>query len=281
MGTSLKPMSLETLERHHFEALSHFSKMEEVEFIEGSGFYLLKSDINHPLLNAVLLTRMKGFWLSRQVSKVIESFQKDQKDFCWYVWPSSEPEDLRKRLEEAGLKKLYSSKIVGVEMQSLLPLSYPLDDGFRLECVRKEQQVSDFCNTLTEVFSFPMDFNEFLKSFFLKYGIVENSPFQNFLIYYDEEPVSTGSLVCTKNYAGMFNAGTKKKYRRRGLLTALLNERLNLARRLGKKKVTATCSDLSFSLYSKFGFKVQASLENWRIPWFFPEKVGMQGVKLK
>jgi N-acetylglutamate synthase-like GNAT family acetyltransferase len=79
---------------------------------------------------------------------------------------------------------------------------------------------------------------------------------RHFIVYYDKEPASSGTLFLSNNSVMLHNLATKHKFRNKGIVTALTLYMMQMAKNMGFKHCFLDASDEEFHLYQKIGFKV-------------------------
>jgi len=95
-------------------------------------------------------------------------------------------------------------------------------------------------------------------------GIITQTPEESrvymFLAYWQGEPVGKAALVTCDNLAGLYWDSVLPPFRRRGIATALIRTRLEVARMLGYTEAIVQTRTPAFSCYQRLGFKLCGSL---------------------
>ena len=80
-----------------------------------------------------------------------------------------------------------------------------------------------------------------------------------FVLYYQNEVVSSGTLFMSNNAVMLHNLATKTSYTKRGLGRALTMYMMHHAKQLGYRHCFLDSSEDGFNLYSNIGFKVYST----------------------
>jgi len=83
----------------------------------------------------------------------------------------------------------------------------------------------------------------------------ENPAMRHYLIYIDDEPVCCATILLSGGVAGVWNVGTLRMYRRRGLASALLIHALREAADDGYTSSVLMASSMGRRLYEQMGYR--------------------------
>jgi predicted acetyltransferase len=92
---------------------------------------------------------------------------------------------------------------------------------------------------------------------------------RHYLGWLGNTPVATASVVLSGKVAGVWNVGTVREYRRRGVASAIMRYILSEARTLGYESSMLLASEDGKPLYEKLGYE---TLSNVRV--FVPARQG-------
>jgi ribosomal protein S18 acetylase RimI-like enzyme len=74
------------------------------------------------------------------------------------------------------------------------------------------------------------------------------------VVYQNEKPVGTGTLVSNDKIGGIYNIATLSEYQKKGCGNAMMRHLMNRAQELDLKVVVLLSSAAGFKLYSDLGF---------------------------
>ncbi len=107
------------------------------------------------------------------------------------------------------------------------------------------------------------------EAFHLDYGVNvrlirpehENEPtLHHYMAYYDRHPAAVATLTFTNGMAGIWNVGTRKMFRRRGLASVLMAQVCYDAYRAGYSQTMLMASSMGQPLYEKMGYHAVADI---------------------
>ncbi len=89
----------------------------------------------------------------------------------------------------------------------------------------------------------------------------ENDPtIHHYMAYYDNHPAAVATLTLTEDMAGIWNVGTRRMFRRKGLASALVQQICYDARRFGYSHTMLMASSMGQPIYEKMGYTVVAEI---------------------
>lgn len=91
--------------------------------------------------------------------------------------------------------------------------------------------------------------------------ILQQSKAENYIVFHEEEPVGTGTLVSSGKIGGIFDIATLSEFQRKGCGEAMMRHLMNRAVELGLEKVVLLSTPAGFKLYSNLGFKAEMELD--------------------
>ncbi|MBX9805787.1 MAG: GNAT family N-acetyltransferase [Alphaproteobacteria bacterium] len=118
--------------------------------------------------------------------------------------------------------------------------------------ISTEAEYQDFAKATAQASDQPL---EYARSFFSNFANLQNSPFILLNTYCDGKPVGCSMLYQSPgNVAGNYWDWVAPNYRKKGINSAMVVERLKIAKELGYKHLIAQCMDTSTRLYATLSF---------------------------
>jgi ribosomal protein S18 acetylase RimI-like enzyme len=138
---------------------------------------------------------------------------------------------------------------------------HPVNADVVVEPVRTVPALTAFCTILHQVFDFPLaDMVKLAPVTHLKSEVV-----QHYLAFFNEQPVSVGTIVCADGVASVWNVATTDGFRQKGVASTLLRRMLTdaAARHCSLSMLYSTAQ--AYHLFKKFGFEIYTQRQ-----WFLP-----------
>lgn len=205
------------------------------------------SDIDSDLFNYVFGAQFTDENASARMEEVKARFAN--LPFSWWVGPLDAPEDLERRLEEAGLHFGQVEQGMVCDLQSVKPTSGPLEIKRVLdhETFKLLDEVHIAGGGSKEAY------DKVLSKIPLElYG--EGSPIRCYLGFVQGKPVATGIMVSYAGVAGIYYIMTHPDHRLKGYATQLLQMLLNEARKLGYAFAVLQANPRAQGVYEGVGF---------------------------
>jgi GNAT superfamily N-acetyltransferase len=95
------------------------------------------------------------------------------------------------------------------------------------------------------------------------YPIVTSKDYFWFIVFDNGEAIAFASLKVFKNKVKFINTYVTEPYRRKGIHTTLINERLKWCKENEVKYIEVDCLDSSLQQYLKLGFKEVKTFVKW------------------
>ena len=127
---------------------------------------------------------------------------------------------------------------------------YKPHEKFQIRKVSNTNDLTVFDRISSGVFNHP----ENLAFGFLKPAL-GNPEIHLFLAYTQEQPVGCAMLSFANNQAGLYWGGVLPNFRNHGIATALVEHRMNIAKKLGYTSIIAQNMTPSLGLYKRLGFE--------------------------
>lgn len=221
---------------------------DQAELYIGPGMWFSRTDINHPIFNAVHHCRLR----LDEADENIERIKALGKPVIWRVWPSTDPADMAERLESAGFvdhgAAIGMARSIG-EWWTGADLA-----GLRFTTIKTERNLTEWVDVFTEGYAMP----DFLRVAYLDYYtqlLKRGVPLYHFLGWCDDRPVCAGSLWVDNKTAGIYNLTTLPDSRRQGYATAMSYWLLSNADYRGCLAAVLQAAPDAVGLYDRLGFE--------------------------
>ncbi len=223
---------------------------------------IVRSGTGSDTFNIVCRADFRGLGAGAAViraRRIIRSFSGQP--FTWWVGPASKPATLPGILETAGLEPAGDELAMGVSLRKLQHLS----PDPRVRSVRTRAEVAAVAGILARNWV-PPD-RAVLELW--KRGTVSvlkpASPVRLFLAYEGKRPAAACELFLSGGVAGIYNVSTLKRYRGRGLGTAVTAAALREAKEMGLRAAVLQASADGRGLYERLGFAATGRFVEYRL----------------
>jgi hypothetical protein len=176
--------------------------------------------VSYPLMNLVGKTNLTAENANATIQQVLSPFKKRNHMLGWIVNPSAKPDDLGKRLQDAG----FVLALDGSGMY-LTDLMYPIAANPDVMVRKATESDTDDVNRLyTEAYPMPADVTPIMMPFMSALGAANYLAF----VKNEEKPVAIASMYYMPNstIVALQGAATLEAYRGRRIYTSLLAQRL-------------------------------------------------------
>jgi N-acetylglutamate synthase-like GNAT family acetyltransferase len=229
-----------------------FSRIDILDYVNYKG---LISDVPHPILNSIIEAQLKTESIKSDIENIIAPFKKNHSPVFWYIWPTSKPTNLSEHLLAYGFEHSHDSPGMLANLSDL-PKDLTIPDGARMERVSNEDKLKEWMEPFKAGYQFPDMFNNFFYSLLKDFGYAEDLPIQNYLAYFNDEPVACVTLYLGKNnVAGIWNVATSPEARGKGIGTAITWKGCFEAFQKGYQHAILLSSEMGYNVYKRLGFE--------------------------
>jgi GNAT superfamily N-acetyltransferase len=245
-----------------YEFFRHFAVSPKMDFAQADGLVRWSSPLQYAWFNAVLCERNVTWADEAFVDESLVYFKdRNTSEISWWLEDGVELEGWQDLLSSRGFELVPGPVGMSLDL-TLLKEDYPLPHGLEIKVVVDLQGAQDFAAAMIEGYSFPLDWKSIIVDFYLGLGL--ESPFRNYVAYWDGQPVSTASVFFGREVAGIYSVATAPAARGKGIGTAITAAPLLLARQMGYRAATLQASKMGLSVYKRMGFE-----EDFRVGSFY------------
>ena len=219
-----------------------------------------ETPVSHPVANLVGCADLDAGSADRTIQAVRDRFAASRKSFGWITSPSSRPNDMPRRLTEAGLVK--ADELAGMALTDLsLPIRANPEVEVRPAGVDEQRQAIPMT---ASAYGLPLDAAEwFTEALIAASGRLRSTMYHAFLPGHSG-PVAFGNPVFVPDTSIVLlgGAATVTNVRGRGIYTSLVARRLADARAAGAEAaVIQAVRGTSAPVCANLGFKELLPLE--------------------
>jgi ribosomal protein S18 acetylase RimI-like enzyme len=200
-----------------------------------------------------------------KVEEQLEYFRKRKVTLFWWNGPSAQPSNLGEIMEQEGLVKinlppesgdmiLYLDQFEDMEerLRNIIKKT-----GISIQKVRTYAQIREAVDLVIQTNNLPENFRTpGEKSCEV---MLHEEPDRNILVgyiaYIENRPVAVSSVLYGGGVAGIYNVGTLKKFRHRGIGRAITLAPLIDAKRRRFEIAVLTATTQGYPIYKKIGFR--------------------------
>jgi GNAT superfamily N-acetyltransferase len=204
--------------------------------------------------NRVALARFRPATASRRVGEILERHLQAKVACNWIVGPVSQPPDLGKHLRAHGFKCMIHCAGMGCDLTNLPPPP-PMPKGVTIG-LKDEPPSLD-----------PLTTERRRHRHQSRKTMTAITPRQAwyFSASVDSKPVGETMLLAGEGVAGIYEVEVQRKFRRRGIGTALVHAALTFAReRLGYRAAVLAATGMGSRVYARVGFREVGKLSFWK-----------------
>ncbi len=223
------------------------------------------TDISNFIQSLITLIKVRTKELNIEPIKAIE----------WILRPTDTPNSIGSYLQDFGFQKIVSTFHMGIDLTTYDKELKFKEFNFETKLANYDDLFDDKLLDLTKTY-FPEFFKtkEEVKQFRVESNnriLKEKSTEIHFITYKKDsnEPVAYASMLLKQELPGigiLSGALTDKEYRKKGIYSSLLFERIQYAKNLGLRYIVVDAySETSAPILTKFGFKVFDQYENYRL----------------
>jgi ribosomal protein S18 acetylase RimI-like enzyme len=189
-----------------------------------------------------------------EIVRVGQHFQAHKLPALWWVWPSSQPDDLADRLTAHGWTLTGDAPGMAIDLQQLPPKTQAIE-SLEIAHVTTSDLLRQWQRLLTVSFELPDKLGALFHDLCTHLGFDERAIWQNYVGLLDGQPVACASLILGASVAGIFNIATLPEARGKGIGTAITYHALIEAQTKGYGLAILESSTMGYHIYQRLGFK--------------------------
>lgn len=203
----------------------------------GPDSFVWFSGIPHPLFNAVMHVRSRECNINNLIAQAPEGIP-----IAFWIHNQNTYPDLKIALQKRGFQHIMTCPLME---WSVKPVASSSHSRYTIKATNE----AVFHTILADTFHLSNEVKE-------RYAkILEGRGIENYLIYYDGQPVGTGTLILDKKTGGIFNISTLPDYQKKGCGRAMMEFLMNRAAHLSLETLVLFSSPVAEKLYTNLGFQ--------------------------
>ncbi|WP_141436328.1 GNAT family N-acetyltransferase [Bacillus cereus] len=188
--------------------------------------------------------------------KEVEYYNQKKFPMSVWFWNNGQEQIIKSELINLGLKEAEHNIAMVADLKTLHPtINMPV--GFTIQKASSSGQIQRFGETLADLFDGSeegINVQAFYKQI-STFDIWNSENMKLYLGFYNDEVVSVGSSVSTKDSIGIYDIATKEEMRERGFSTTMFNFLLQEAKQLKDTHCVLQASPDGINIYKKSGFQ--------------------------
>lgn len=228
-----------------------FSTNPSFQVKDSDNIFYTTSDIDDPLMNAVLSSNLNPSEIETMVSDLQSYYDSKNLSFCWWVDSATDNPTLEKQLEKNKFTLFgnVSGMVKNIDSSMVTP---PPSDIEIIE-VSNSKDLKQWIIPIQIGFSMSDASTEKYLTIFEKLTCSTNPP-AHFVAKHQGKIIASSTLFFGET-AGIYNCATLPEYRGKGALSLLTSKMLEKAKERGYKQITLQASPMSVSVFRKHGFQ--------------------------
>lgn len=225
------------------------------EMLESDTFACHHASLTNPMFRGVWKTRLFPDEIEDGIDGAITWFEeRNASSFFWWTDSLAQPSDLAERLMMRGFDgNVEGDPGMAVDLHSLAgEMSSPI--GFTITRASDRKSLEDWRGVFAAAFDMPLSGGQAWVDTTVQSG-GENAPWQLYVGYFEDKPVSTSILFKGAGVAGIYGVGTLPKWRGHGFGAAITMKPLLDARQQGYRFAVLFATRLGYPMYQRLGFR--------------------------
>ncbi len=252
--SNLKERLLRELEVNFWEGWTYFGKGKNSKLVESENVIWYRTPLPYIPYNAVIKFQVAKN-ADEEIDAVIEQCSAGGHDIVWVITPSSEPKDLKMRLEKRGLFEAEVITGMGRSLFDLPEVPEPPSD-IEITEVTETQGQEEFVEFATWRWSIPQEYHANYREIIAPFEFGRpGSKFSAWQAWMDGKPVSKVGVARSENSVGIYAVATRPEARRMGLAGILTLHALHQMRKEGYELAVLHSTPMAESLYASMGFE--------------------------
>ena len=236
-----------------------FRRWPRTELHDEEGITWSIADIPYPLFNVVLRTRLSAARAESAIERIVNEAQKRHVPILWEVWPSSEPRDLKERLEQHGFAAAGRPPGMALDLDKLRE-DLPSVPGLTIRRVGSAEDWERFLEIWRVVYEVPGFVARAMGELFRH--APEGTLF-SYVGWQEGQPVAISQMLLHAGVAGIYSVATIPEARRKGIGTQITLAALHDARAMGYRVSILHSSKMGLGVYRRLGFREYCTLARY------------------
>jgi GNAT superfamily N-acetyltransferase len=248
-----EPALIDAIEMNMQETAVRWGQLIGATFHEDEESAWLLSDLPIELGSGIIRTHVSAENQGEAAEKLIQRFTNYHKPMTWLICPSTQPSDLRQRLQARGW---FIDDAPGMALDLLTLDEHTAQvDGLNIERVSDDTALRQWIRTMIIGSEIPGNALDLVLDLAAKHPFTPMPEVQFYLGSVNGEPATTSLLFLHAGVAGIYNVATLPTARGHGYGSAITAAPLLAARALGYRIGILQSSQMGLNVYRRMGFQ--------------------------
>jgi GNAT superfamily N-acetyltransferase len=249
------PALAAAVEASHWEYYAYLAQTTSGQVRDDEEMGWALTGIPHPMFNGVFHARLVPEQLDGAIIEAtLAPFKAHRLPLCWWISPTSRPDDLPRRLAAHGLKFAEELPGMAVDLRALSEELPPVP-GLTIEPVIDRESLWQFVSVLSAGFRLADPVRDAYLEREWALGFAPHLPWRRYLGRLHGEPVAVSGMLLGSAVAGLDVVATVPEARRQGIAAAMTLAPLREARARGYRVSVLTATPMGVNLYRRVGFR--------------------------
>jgi hypothetical protein len=222
----------------------------------------VSSDIPFPLFNCVLSTTNDEHIATVEISNLKSQSSINSTPVMWSISNDLQSSKLKLLLEKESFVMSENAPGMALDLKTINKSNSNID-GLTITKVTNTGDLRVWCETMVEGYGLPSFVGDALYEFNL--DLWENNIYtvDNYIGYFNGQPVATSTVFFSAGVAGLYNVSTIASARNKGIGTAITLAPLNDAIEMEYQVATLFSSELGLGVYQSIGFEQFSAMSQY------------------
>lgn len=241
-----------------------FRHWERGRVHEAPGLLWYGCDEPNPQLNGVIHTACTVAEIDPSIALVLADFRSRGVPARWWTFPSTQPDDLGRRLEAQGLVR--ESDLPGMAIDLRAVTERPLSAGVTITQVESAAEMDQFVQIYATCFGYSVAFAAAQREIYGATTLGRGAaPWRHYLAWLDGQTVGSCTAYLGAGVVGLYDVATMPQARGRGIGAAMTVAALVGARTEGFHAGILQATAMGRPVYERLGFETVCSFGQYRL----------------
>lgn len=235
------------------KSIASWSQWRKSSYKGTERFCWLKSDIQNPLFNPILLARF-SLPQDEEVMQLFETMHLNSPCASMLVTPFTSPRGIERLTPFSALKKVAEPVGMAINIGATKDLLYS-GSSLQLVLVNNTTKLSVWSSMFSNIFNLPTGISNNWHDLHESIGYGIESNWRHFIGFSSDKPVGVCSVFIHQNALTLFNLGVLNMYRNQGFGSELVSKSIRYCTKPESDKVTLTAMESAIGLFKSLGFQ--------------------------
>ena len=234
--------------------ISYFSKYNNrVKVIENDDFIRVDSMMSSDTFNICVLKNGESFEKKNILKENADYFNKKSYPAAFWIWDDNS--NLKEEMYKNSFDLSEKETAMYIDTDKIIVKDYSYDN-FMIKKVFSDIEMKDFSEVIGSIFGETEEASYVRKQYDIlgKERIYKGPDMTFYVGYYDNMPVSCGTVFITAESTGIYDVATKEEYRKKGFGSAMFGYLINEAKKTETEFCILQASFDGAGIYRKMGF---------------------------